>query len=118
MQNMESAVYEKVSEFITLMGRTELLTCSATRHSFGKIRDQAQQLTREYNLQCVYLYYPVLKQHIQVGIRLFLTTSKYYKPSSIMLVFYSRVIVRLLNSQVNSRYLFVVTILVATRLKY
>lgn len=23
------------------------------------------QLTREYNLQCLYLYYPVLKQHIQ-----------------------------------------------------
>ncbi|XP_068620018.1 protein nervous wreck [Battus philenor] len=65
MQNMESSVYEKVSEFLTLMGRTELLTCSATQHSFGKIRDQAQQLTREYNLQCIYLYYPVLKQHIQ-----------------------------------------------------
>ncbi|XP_073956214.1 FCH and double SH3 domains nervous wreck [Choristoneura fumiferana] len=65
MQSMESAVYEKVSEFLTLMGRTELLTCSATQHSFGKIRDQAQQLTRDYNLQCVYLYYPVLKQHIQ-----------------------------------------------------
>lgn len=66
MQNMEAAVYEKMAEFLTLMGRTELLTCSATQHSFGKIRDQAQQLTREYNLQCVYLYYPVLKQHIQV----------------------------------------------------
>ncbi|CAH4038563.1 unnamed protein product [Pieris brassicae] len=65
MQSMEGAVYEKVSEFLTLMGRTELLTCSATQHSFGKIRDQAQQLTREYNLQCIYLYYPVLKQHIQ-----------------------------------------------------
>ncbi|CAH2985237.1 unnamed protein product [Chilo suppressalis] len=65
MQSMESSVYEKVSEFLTLMGRTELLTCSATQHSFGKIRDQALQLTREYNLQCLYLYYPVLKQHIQ-----------------------------------------------------
>ncbi|XP_039763874.1 protein nervous wreck isoform X2 [Pararge aegeria] len=65
MQSMEASVYEKVSEFLTLMGRTELLTCSATQHSFGKIRDQAQQLTREYNLQCLYLYYPVLKQHIQ-----------------------------------------------------
>ncbi|CAK1588499.1 unnamed protein product [Parnassius mnemosyne] len=65
MQNMESSVYEKVSDYLTLMGRTELLTCSATQHSFGKIRDQAQQLTREYNLQCLYLYYPVLKQHIQ-----------------------------------------------------
>lgn len=67
MQSMEAAVYEKVSDFLTLMGRTELLTCSAMQHSFGKIRDQAQQLTREYNLQCVYLYYPVLKQHIQVS---------------------------------------------------
>lgn len=66
MQGMESSVYDKVAEYLTLMGRTELLTCSATQHSFGKIRDQAQQLTREYNLQCVYLYYPVLKQHIQV----------------------------------------------------
>lgn len=62
---MENAVYEKVAEYLTLMGRTELLTCSATQNSFGKIRDQAQQLTREYNLQCCYLYYPVLKQHIQ-----------------------------------------------------
>lgn len=35
------------------------------QNSFGKIRDQAQQLTREYNLQCCYLFYPVLKQHIQ-----------------------------------------------------
>ncbi|XP_022832541.1 F-BAR and double SH3 domains protein 2 isoform X3 [Spodoptera litura] len=65
MLSMEAAVYEKVSEFLTFMGRTELLTCSATQHSFGKIRDQAQQLTRDYNLQCLYLYYPVLKQHIQ-----------------------------------------------------
>lgn len=78
------------------MGRTELLTCLATQNSFGKIRDQAQQvskgilaklthnvrvknnasvhpvhflsllqLTREYNIQCCCLYYPVLKQHIQ-----------------------------------------------------
>nr|CAB3517506.1 unnamed protein product [Spodoptera littoralis] len=44
MLSMEAAVYEKVSEFLTFMGRTELLTCSATQHSFGKIRDQAQQL--------------------------------------------------------------------------
>lgn len=65
MSTMESAVYEKVAEYLTLMGRTELLTCSAMQNSFGKIRDQAQQLTREYNLQCCYLYYPVLKQHIQ-----------------------------------------------------
>lgn len=65
MATMENYVYERVADYLTLMGRTELLTCSATQHSFGKIRDQAQQLTREYNLQCCYLFYPVLKQHIQ-----------------------------------------------------
>ncbi|KAL3284906.1 hypothetical protein HHI36_019040 [Cryptolaemus montrouzieri] len=65
MATMESGVYEKVAEYLTLMGRTELLTCSAMQNSYSIIRDQAKQLTREYNLQCCYLYYPVLKQHIQ-----------------------------------------------------
>ncbi|XP_075230266.1 FCH and double SH3 domains nervous wreck [Lycorma delicatula] len=65
IQTMESSVYEKVAEYLTLIGRTELLTCTATQTSFTRIRDQAQQLSRDYNLQCVYLYYPVLKQHIQ-----------------------------------------------------
>lgn len=55
----------QVAEYLTLMGRTELLTCSAMQNSYSTIRDQAKQLTREYNLQCCYLYYPVLKQHIQ-----------------------------------------------------
>ncbi|CAH2008525.1 unnamed protein product [Acanthoscelides obtectus] len=64
MQAMESGVYEKVAEYLTLMGRTELLTCSAMQNSYSTIRDQAKQLTREYNLQCCYLFYPVLKQHI------------------------------------------------------
>ncbi|XP_054013454.1 protein nervous wreck isoform X2 [Hylaeus anthracinus] len=65
MQYLEQGVYDKVAEYLTLMGRTELLTCLATQNSFTKIRDQAQQLTREYNIQCCCLYYPVLKQHIQ-----------------------------------------------------
>lgn len=65
MQTMEFNVYDRIADFLALIGRTELLTCSATQNSFGKIRDQANQLTREYNLQCTYLYYPVLKQHIQ-----------------------------------------------------
>lgn len=65
MTNMENYVYERIADYLALIGRTELLTCSATQNSFGKIRDQANQLTREYNLQCCYLYYPVLKQHIQ-----------------------------------------------------
>lgn len=65
MTTMENYVFERIAEYLTLMGRTELLTCSATQNSFSKIRDQAQQLTREYNVQCCYLFYPVLKQHIQ-----------------------------------------------------
>lgn len=65
MTTMESNVFDKIAEYLTLMGRTELLTCSAMQNSFGIIRDQAKQLTREYNLQCIYLYYPVLKQHVQ-----------------------------------------------------
>lgn len=65
MTTLESYVYERVADYLALIGRTELLTCSAMQNSFGKIRDQAQQLTREYNIQCCYLFYPVLKQHIQ-----------------------------------------------------
>jgi F-BAR and double SH3 domains protein len=64
MATMENYVYERVADYIALIGRTELLTCMATQNSFGKIRDQGEALTREYNLQCCYLYYPVLKQHI------------------------------------------------------
>ncbi|XP_049786116.1 protein nervous wreck [Schistocerca cancellata] len=65
MVSMENRVFEKVADYLSLIGRTELLTCTATQTSFTRIRDQAQQLTREYNLQCLYLFYPVLKQHIQ-----------------------------------------------------
>lgn len=65
MTTMENYVFDRIAEYLTLMGRTELLTCHATQNSFSKIRDQAQQLTREYNVQCCYLFYPVLKQHIQ-----------------------------------------------------
>lgn len=65
MSTMEYYVYDKIADYLALIGRAELMTCSATQNSFSKIRDQANQLTREYNLQCLYLYYPVLKQHIQ-----------------------------------------------------
>lgn len=65
MATMENYVYERVADFLALIGRAELMTCSASQNSFTKIRDQANQLTREYNLQCCYLFYPVLKQHIQ-----------------------------------------------------
>jgi hypothetical protein len=45
MQMMENSVYEKVAEYFMLMGRTELLTCSATQTSFTRIRDQALQVS-------------------------------------------------------------------------
>ena len=38
-------MYEKVAEYLMLIGRTELLTCSATQTSFTRIRDQAQQVS-------------------------------------------------------------------------
>ncbi|XP_065334083.1 protein nervous wreck isoform X1 [Cloeon dipterum] len=65
MLTMESGVFERVQEYLTLIGRMELLTCSATQTSFTRIRDQANKLTRDYNMQCCYLFFPVLKQHIQ-----------------------------------------------------
>jgi len=42
---MENNVYDRVSDYLTLIGRTELLTCSATQNSFSRIRDQAQQVS-------------------------------------------------------------------------
>lgn len=45
LQAMENGVYDKVAEYLTLIGRTELLTCSATQTSFTRIRDQAQQVS-------------------------------------------------------------------------
>ncbi|XP_046390282.1 protein nervous wreck isoform X1 [Ischnura elegans] len=62
---MEAGVYDRVAEYLTLIGRTELLTCHAMQTSFGRIKDQAMQLTRDYNIQCLYLLSPSLKQHIQ-----------------------------------------------------
>jgi len=45
LQAMENGVYDKVAEYLMLIGRTELLTCSATQTSFTRIRDQAQQVS-------------------------------------------------------------------------
>lgn len=41
MQTMECEMYDKVAEYLTLMSRTELLTCSASQSSFNKIKEQA-----------------------------------------------------------------------------
>lgn len=50
-QYLEQGVYDKVAEYLTLMGRTELLTCVATQNSFGKIRDQAQQVCLQIDIR-------------------------------------------------------------------
>ncbi|ODN02242.1 F-BAR and double SH3 domains protein 2 [Orchesella cincta] len=65
IRTLEGDVYEKLKEYLTILGRTELLTCSAAQNSFTKIRDQAQMLSRDYNVMCCVQYYPVLKQHIR-----------------------------------------------------
>ncbi|XP_023245872.1 F-BAR and double SH3 domains protein 2 [Copidosoma floridanum] len=65
MQTMEQGVFDKIADYLSIMARTELLTCAAINNSFTTVNNQVSQLTREYNLQCLYLYFPVLKQHIQ-----------------------------------------------------
>lgn len=45
---MENSVYERVADYLTLVARTELLTCSATQTSFTRIRDQAQQVKQQF----------------------------------------------------------------------
>jgi F-BAR and double SH3 domains protein len=45
LQTMESGVFERVQEYLTLIGRMELLTCSATQTSFTRIRDQANKVS-------------------------------------------------------------------------
>jgi hypothetical protein len=53
LQLMENSVYEKVAEYLMLIGRTELLTCSATQTSFTRIRDQAQQVSGKHQDYCM-----------------------------------------------------------------
>lgn len=52
-QMMENSVYDKVAEYLMLIGRTELLTCSATQTSFTRIRDQAQQVCGAQQVYCM-----------------------------------------------------------------
>lgn len=53
LQMMENNVYDKVAEYLMLIGRTELLTCSATQTSFTRIRDQAQQVRGAQQVYCM-----------------------------------------------------------------
>lgn len=42
---MEANVYEKVAEYLMLIARTELLTCTATQTSFNRIKEQSGQVS-------------------------------------------------------------------------
>lgn len=42
---MENNVYEKVQEYLALLSKIELLTCTVVHNSFKKVRDQAQQVS-------------------------------------------------------------------------
>ncbi|KAK7086069.1 F-BAR and double SH3 domains protein 2, partial [Halocaridina rubra] len=65
LRTMECEMYDKVAEYLTLMSRTELLTCSASQASYNKIKEQASTVTRGYNLRCYLTFYPMLGQNIQ-----------------------------------------------------
>jgi hypothetical protein len=52
-------VYDKVAEYLMLIGRTELLTCSATQTSFTRIRDQAQQVGGVHQFLLISLLYTI-----------------------------------------------------------
>ncbi|XP_064117381.1 protein nervous wreck-like isoform X7 [Macrobrachium nipponense] len=65
LRTMECDMYDKVAEYLSLMSRTELLTCSASQASYNKIREQASTVTRGYNLRCYLTFYPMLGQNIQ-----------------------------------------------------
>ena len=41
-QTLDGGMYEKVAEYFSILSRTELITCSASTTSFGKIKEQAQ----------------------------------------------------------------------------
>ncbi|MPC45528.1 F-BAR and double SH3 domains protein 2 [Portunus trituberculatus] len=56
LRTMECDMYDKVAEYLTLMSRTELLTCSATQSSFNKIKEQATTVRKQDYL--LSLYYP------------------------------------------------------------
>lgn len=47
---MENNVYEKVQEYLALLSKIELFTCTVVHNSFKKVRDQAQQVSANYGI--------------------------------------------------------------------
>jgi len=65
LAGMEGNAYEKISEYLVTLATTELATCNAAHGSFGKIKEQSQSITREYNYQCYLKAFTSLSNHIQ-----------------------------------------------------
>uniref|UniRef100_T1J3Y4 RING-type E3 ubiquitin transferase n=1 Tax=Strigamia maritima TaxID=126957 RepID=T1J3Y4_STRMM len=61
---LDSEAYEKVTDYIILLSRTELLTCAANQSSYSKILGMAELNTRQYNLDCFLNECPSLKNRI------------------------------------------------------
>lgn len=51
---MEHNVYEKVQEYLALLSKIELLTCTVVHNSFKKVRDQAQQVSIKHGIEIFY----------------------------------------------------------------
>lgn len=64
VKTLDGGMYEKVAEYFSIMSRTELYTCSASQFSFGKIKEQAMTISRDYDLACFVDAFPILSQHI------------------------------------------------------
>jgi hypothetical protein len=65
IREMEAGIYEKMSEYFGTFARTELLTCGALQNSFGKIKEGAEAINREYNYRCYIKAFPSLGDHVQ-----------------------------------------------------
>ena len=65
IKEMEASIYEKLSEYMGLFARTELLTCGAVQSSFTRIREGAEAINREYNYRCYLKAYSCLGDHVQ-----------------------------------------------------
>jgi len=64
IKTLDGGMYEKLSEYFSIISRTELITCSAWQNSYGKIREQANSMSRDYDLACFSAAFPILNQHI------------------------------------------------------
>ena len=65
IREMEAGIYEKMSDYFGTLARTELLTCGALQNSFGRIKDGAETINREYNYRCYIKAFPCLGDHVQ-----------------------------------------------------